>query len=163
MIYVDVLHVVERVAYLGEPLFGSLSAQIASAIMSIESVAGVEFGDGIKSSTRKGSEDCDSFAFGEEIRKLSNHSGGIEGGMSDGSEIVVRASLRPDPWAGQGHDTVNVHGTQVSLPAREAYDVVTAPRLCVVIESVTAIAIVDSLFENMSAKIENVRKFYEKA
>ena len=150
-------------AGVGEPLFGSLSAQIASAIMSIESVAGVEFGDGIKSSTRKGSEDCDSFAFGEEIKKLSNHSGGIEGGMSDGSEIVVRASLRPDPWAGQGHDTVNVHGTQVSLPAREAYDVVTAPRLCVVIESVTAIAIVDSLFENMSAKIENVKKFYEKA
>ena len=150
-------------AGVGDPLFGSLSAKIAGAVMSIESVAGVEFGDGIRSSARKGSEDCDSFAFSEEIRKLSNHSGGIEGGMSDGSEIVVRASLRPDPWAGQEHETVSVHGTPVSLSAREAYDVVMGPRLCVVIESVTAIAIVDSLFENMSSKIENIRKFYENA
>jgi len=149
-------------AGIGEPLFGSLSGDIARAIMSIDSVCGVEFGDGLASGSRKGSEDCDSFEFNEGIKKTTNHSGGLEGGISDGSELVIRASLRPDPWAGISRETINFKGEKEVLPAREAYDVVNAPRLCVVIEAVTAMAIVDRLFENMSARLDRIKDFYKK-
>lgn len=85
-------------AGLGDPVFGKLDALFAQALMSIGAVKAVEIGDGVGVSRLKGSEDNDGFTLKNgEIAKTSNHAGGIMGGISDGSEILLRAHVKPTP------------------------------------------------------------------
>ena len=85
-------------AGLGNPVFEKLDAVLAQAVMSIGAVKAVEIGDGFQVSRMKGSEDNDGFhTENGQITKTSNHAGGIMGGISDGSEIVLRAAVKPTP------------------------------------------------------------------
>ena len=86
-------------AGLGEPLFGKLHAQMAAAMMSIPSVHGFEYGDGFDMATRRGSEVMDEFKRREDgtIGTVTNHSGGIQGGISNGEDIVMRIAFNPCP------------------------------------------------------------------
>lgn len=150
-------------AGLGNPVFEKLDAVLAEAVMSIGAVKAVEIGDGIQVSTMKGSEDNDGFHMENgQIAKNSNHAGGIMGGMSDGSEIILRAAVKPTPSISQPQSTVTDSGEETSLEIHGRHDPVIVPRAVVVVESMCALAIVDALFSNMTSQMDRIQEFYQK-
>lgn len=150
-------------AGLGNPVFEKLDAVLAEAVMSIGAVKAVEIGDGIQVSAMKGSEDNDGFHMENgQITKNSNHAGGIMGGMSDGSEIILRAAIKPTPSISQPQNTVTDSGEETSLEIHGRHDPVIVPRAVVVVESMCALAIVDALFSNMTSQMDRIQEFYQK-
>ena len=150
-------------AGLGNPVFEKLDAVLTQAVMSIGAVKAVEIGDGFQVSRMKGSEDNDGFhTENGQITKTSNHAGGIMGGMSDGSEIVLRAAVKPTPSISQPQNTVTKDGNELSLEIHGRHDPVIVPRAVVVVESMCALAITDALFSNMTSRMDSIQKFYQK-
>ena len=150
-------------AGLGEPVFDKLSALLAHALMSIGAVKAVEIGDGIAATSSNGSTDNDGFTVKDgEIIKTSNHAGGIMGGISDGSEIILRAHIKPTPSISQPQQTVTKDKEPLSLEIHGRHDPVIVPRAVVVVESMAAITLADALFVNMSSQMDKVRDFYRK-
>ena len=96
------------------------------------------------------------------LKKNSNHSGGILGGMSDGSEILIRASFKPTPSISKVQNTVKESGEPISIKIKGRHDPTVVERATVVVEAMTAIVVLDCLLENMSARLENVKKIYRK-
>lgn len=96
------------------------------------------------------------------LKKKSNHSGGILGGMSDGSEILIRASFKPTPSISKVQNTVKESGEPISVKIKGRHDPTVVERATVVVEAMTAIVVLDCLLENMSARLENVKKIYRK-
>ncbi len=149
-------------AGVGEPVFDKLDANLGKAILSIGSVKAFEIGDGIAVATMKGSENNDSFVMKDgQVRKATNHSGGILGGMSDGSDIILRAYIKPTPSIFKAQNTVNKSGEDITVQIKGRHDPVIVPRAVVVVEAMTALTIVDLLMENATAKLENLKKIYE--
>ena len=100
-------------AGLGEPVFDKLDALLAQAIMSIGAVKGVEIGDGFQSASSTGSTNNDPFCMQQgQVMKTSNHSGGTLGGMSDGSQLILRAAIKPTPSISQMQHTVTNSGEE---------------------------------------------------
>ncbi len=151
-------------AGIGDPVFEKISASLAKAVMSIGAVKGFEIGDGFRVAEATGTSDNDAFAVGDDgkILKLSNHAGGISGGISDGSRILLRAAIKPTPSIAADQQTVNRCGEEITVSIKGRHDPVIAPRAVVVVESMAAIAIVDALFANMSAKMDSIEAFYGK-
>lgn len=150
-------------AGLGDPVFGKLDAVLAQAVMSIGAVKAVEIGDGINVTAMNGSTENDGFCNKNgQITKTSNHAGGIMGGISDGSEIILRASIKPTPSISQPQQTVSRDGEELSLEIHGRHDPIIVPRAVVVVESMCALTLVDSLFSNMSARMDRVKDFYLK-
>ena len=150
-------------AGLGNPVFEKLDAVLAEAVMSIGAVKAVEIGDGIQVSAMKGSEDNDGFHMENgQITKNSNHAGGIMGGMSDGSEIILRAAIKPTPSISQPQNTITDSGEENSLEIHGRHAPVIVPRAVVVVESMCALAIVDALFSNMTSQMDRIKEFYQK-
>ena len=148
-------------AGLGEPVFDKLDALLAQAIMSIGAVKGVEIGDGFSVVSSKGSKNNDSFfAENGQISKLTNHSGGILGGLSDGSPILLRAAIKPTPSISQPQKTVNTNGENIEIEISGRHDPVIVPRAVVVVESMAAVTLVDLLMQNMSSRIEYMKQVY---
>ncbi|MDD3251609.1 MAG: chorismate synthase [Lachnospiraceae bacterium] len=139
----------------GEPVFDKLDACLAKAVMSIGAVKGFEIGDGFAAAQSRGSQNNDAFIVGEDgkIRKETNHSGGILGGMSDGSEIVLRAAFKPTPSIAQPQHTVNNAGENVEIQIRGRHDPVVVPRAVVVVEAMTALTVLDLLLMSRSARL----------
>ena len=151
-------------AGIGEPVFDKLDAGLAKGIMSIGAVKGVEIGDGFRAAGAAGSVNNDSFFMEEGIvRKRTNHSGGILGGLSDGSKIVLRAAVKPTPSISQEQDTVNVHGEDTRIAVTGRHDPVIVPRAVVVVESMAALTVADLLLANMGAKMEYLEKVYDRS
>lgn len=149
-------------AGIGEPVFEKLSANLAKAVMSVGAVKGFEIGDGIGVSTATGSENNDAFYMENgAVKKKTNHSGGILGGISDGSEILLRAHIKPTPSIFSEQETVNQSGEDITVRIKGRHDPVIVPRAVVVVESMAAITVLDMLLENMSAKLENIKKVYD--
>lgn len=96
------------------------------------------------------------------LKKKTNHSGGILGGMSDGSEILIRASFKPTPSISKVQNTVKESGEPISIKIKGRHDPTVVERATVVVEAMTAIVVLDCLLENMSARLENVKKIYRK-
>ena len=150
-------------AGIGDPVFEKLDANLSKAIMSIGAVKAVEIGDGVLVSKSKGSENNDAFYMdGSSVHKKANHAGGILGGISDGSPILVRAHVKPTPSIFQKQDTVNQKGENISVQIKGRHDPVIVPRAVVVMESMAAITIIDALMVNMSAQTKNLITFYKK-
>lgn len=150
-------------AGLGSPVFEKLDAVLAQAVMSVGAVKGVEIGEGFHVAQMKGSQDNDGFAASEKgIVKTSNHAGGIMGGISDGSEIFLRAAIKPTPSVSQPQETVTDKGQNISLEIHGRHDPVIVPRAVVVIESMCALAISDALLCNMGARLDKVQEFYKR-
>ena len=120
-------------AGLGEPVFGKLDASLAQAIMSIGAVKAVEIGDGVQVTTICGSEDNDGFTADESGRiiKTANHAGGIMGGISDGSNIILRAHLKPTPPISRTQQTVTKDGVPTDIEIAGRHDPVVVPRAVV--------------------------------
>lgn len=148
-------------AGIGEPVFDKLDANLAKAIMSIGAVKAFEIGDGTKAALEYGSSNNDSFRqTGETVSKTTNHAGGILGGISDGSEIILRAYFKPTPSIFQKQETVNKDGENISIQIKGRHDPVIVPRAVVVVEAMTAITILDMLLQNMTSRIDKIKMFY---
>lgn len=139
----------------GEPVFDKLDACLAKAIMSLGAVKGFEIGDGFAAARALGSQNNDAFIMGEDgkIKKETNHSGGILGGMSDGSEIVLRAAFKPTPSIAQTQHTVNNTGGNVEIQIKGRHDPVVVPRAVVVVEAMTALTVLDLLMMSRHARV----------
>lgn len=149
-------------AGIGEPVFDKLDAALGKAILSIGAVKAFEIGDGICAAKAKGSENNDAFvAANGVISKKTNHAGGILGGMSDGSEILLRAYVKPTPSIFRKQETVNKNGENITVEIKGRHDPVIVPRAVVVVEAMAALAILDLLFENMHAKMDKILDFYQ--
>lgn len=129
-------------AGLGDPVFGKLDASLASAMMSIGAVKGVEIGDGFLSSAAYGSGNNDCM---DESGFLSNHCGGILGGISNGNEIIVRIAVKPTPSIEKEQKTIDSEGRERTISVKGRHDPCIVPRIVVVAESMAAIVITDAL------------------
>lgn len=149
---------------IGEPVFDKLDADLAKAIMSIGAVKGFEIGSGFQSSLMKGSTHNDSFVVTEngQVSKKTNHAGGIIGGISDGSEIILRAAFKPTASISSPQDTINRSKENITVQVKGRHDPIIVPRAVVVVESMAAITIVDALFSNMTSRMDKIVKFYER-
>ncbi len=149
-------------AGIGEPVFDKLDALLSQAVMSIGAVKAIEIGDGVAVSSRKGSENNDAFeATGYHISKKTNHAGGILGGISDGSEIVLRAHIKPTPSIGRTQETVKTDGSNIEINIKGRHDPVVVPRAVVVVECMCAITLLDLMISNMSSKADRIIDFYK--
>lgn len=151
-------------AGLGDTVFEKLDANLAKAVMSIGAVKCVEIGDGKRAAKLTGSEDNDGFILNEDdtIGKTSNHAGGILGGMSDGSEIRLRATFKATPSILKSQHTVNKKRENIEISIKGRHDPVIVPRAVVVVESMAAITILDALLLNMTATMDGIKSFYDK-
>lgn len=148
---------------IGDPVFEKLDANLAKAIMSIGAVKAVEIGDGILVSKSTGVENNDAFInVNGTITKKTNHAGGILGGISDGSPIILRAHIKPTPSIFSPQETVNKNGEPFRLSIKGRHDPVIVPRAVVVVEAMTALTILDACMANMSARLDYLTAFYQK-
>ncbi|MBO5055254.1 MAG: chorismate synthase [Lachnospiraceae bacterium] len=150
-------------AGIGEPVFEKLDANLSKAVMSIGAVKAVEIGDGFAVSVAKGSENNDAFVLHDgQIVKKTNHAGGILGGMSDGSDIILRAHFKPTPSIFQKQETVNKTGENIEIEIKGRHDPIIVPRAVVVVESMAALTVLDACIMNMSARLDYLTDFYKK-
>lgn len=151
-------------AGIGSPVFDKLDACLAKAICSIGAVKGVEFGAGFEAATMSGSENNDSYRINSrgDMFKTTNHAGGILGGISDGSEIILRAAIKPTPSIAKPQQTVNQQGQEIDISIRGRHDPIIVPRAVVVVESMVAITLLDALLLNMGSRLDRIQSFYKK-
>lgn len=147
---------------LGDPVFEKLDANLGKAILSIGAVKAFEIGDGMAVASATGRSNNDPFLPGENgtIRKASNHAGGVLGGISDGSPLILRAAIKPTPSIASFQDTVNKQGKPISVSIKGRHDPIIVPRAVVVVESMTALVLADALLLNMTATMDSVKKIY---
>lgn len=149
---------------LGDPVFDKLDARLSYAVMSIGAVKGIEFGEGFNAANLKGSENNDEFYVNrdnisndfdliKDVSKKTNHSGGVLGGMSDGSQIVFRACIKPTPSIALPQRTINKNGEDITVSIKGRHDPVIVPRAVVVVEAMAALTILDAMLENMGSTI----------
>jgi chorismate synthase len=139
-------------AGIGEPVFDKLDARLAYAIMSIGAVKGIEIGDGFDVVKATGSKNNDEFYMEDgNVKKKTNHSGGILGGMSDGSDIILKAAFKPTPSIFRKQKTVTTDGRDTEIEIKGRHDPIIAPRAVVVVEAMTALTIADLLLVNKSS------------
>jgi len=129
---------------LGDPVFGKLDALIADAMMGIGAVKGVEIGDGFASARKFGSENNDQMTADG---FLSNHAGGILGGISSGQDIVVRIAVKPTPSIAKVQQTRNIHGNVVDISVGGRHDPCIVPRILPVAEAMLALVLMDCVLE----------------
>ena len=148
---------------IGNPTFEKLDANLAKAIMSIGAVKGFEIGDGFEAAKVTGKYNNDEFVMKDgRVGKLTNHSGGVLGGISDGDEIVFRAAVKPTPSISALQETVNKQGEDIEVSIKGRHDPMIVPRAVVVVEAMTALTLVDLIFDNMTARMDRVKEFYRK-
>jgi chorismate synthase len=133
-------------AGLGEPMFNKFSAELAHAMFSLPAVKGFEIGDGFAMAGMKGSETNDTFINKDgKIATLTNHSGGIQGGITNGNEIVFRVAFKPIPSIAQPQQTVNRVGEPCEIAIEGRHDVCALPRAVVLVEALAATVTVDGM------------------
>ena len=169
--------VIECIVYglpagVGDPVFEKLDACLAKAVMSIGAVKAVEIGDGVSVSTAVGSKNNDAFFCDKDVRcmapsqtglpvqKKTNHAGGILGGISDGSRLVLRAHVKPTPSIFAPQVTVNKEGENIQIEIKGRHDPVIVPRAVVVVEAMTALTLLDACMMNMTARLDYLKDFY---
>ena len=128
----------------GEPVFGKLAAALASAMLSIPAAKGFESGEGFRSVELKGSEHNDPFLLRDgRVRTASNRSGGIQGGISNGENVLLRVAFRPAPTIRKPQPTVTRAMKETLLEARGRHDPCVLPRAVPVVEAMTALVLAD--------------------
>lgn len=133
-------------AGVGDPYFRKLQAVLAQAMFSINAVKGFEYGEGFNAASMRGSECNDSFVNENgKIRTKTNHSGGIQGGISNGEKIYFNLAFKPIPTIMQPQQTVDIDGSEIVYEIEGRHDVCVVPRVLPIVEAMTAMAIVDLL------------------
>lgn len=131
---------------LGEPVFGKLHARLGAAMLSINAVKGFEYGAGFAGVTQRGSEQNDVFVRRSDgsIGTLTNRSGGIQGGISNGEDIYFRVAFKPVATLLREQQTVDIAGNAVSVKARGRHDPCVLPRAVPIVEAMTSMVLLDS-------------------
>lgn len=129
---------------LGQPVFGKLQSALASGMLSINAAKAFEYGDGFKGLKQKGSEQNDVFFNNNgRIETRSNHSGGIQGGISNGQDIYFRVAFKPVATVLMEQHTVNIDGIDTTLKARGRHDPCVLPRAVPIVEAMAAMTLLD--------------------
>lgn len=144
-------------AGLGEPVFSRLESMLGAAIMSIPAVKGFDVGLGVESARVRGSQIRDEFYRGADgrIATRSNHSGGIQGGISNGMPIVMRAYFKPTPTIMRPFRTINSAGEEVEVSARGRHDPCVVPRAVPVVRAMAAMTVLDALLLDRTRRIKH--------
>ena len=139
---------------LGEPVFGKLHAQLGAAMLSINAVKGFEYGEGFAGVTARGSEQNDIFTTDNEgrVTTRTNHSGGIQGGLSNGQDIYFRVAFKPVATLLREQPTVDKDGNAIVLKARGRHDPCVLPRAVPIVEAMAAMVILDYYMLNNTSK-----------
>ena len=130
---------------LGEPVFNKLHAELGRAILSINACKGFEIGSGFDCVSMKGSEHNDVFEINNEqqIATHTNHSGGIQGGISNGMDIVFKAAFKPVSTIKQNQNTLNTSFENIEFKSEGRHDPCVVPRAVPIVEAMTAIVLLD--------------------
>lgn len=129
---------------LGEPVFDKLTADLAHALMSIPAARGFEVGEGFGSVGMRGSTHNDPFILREgQVRTRTNHSGGIQGGISNGENIILRVAFKPVATIMQEQQTVTTQGETVTFKAKGRHDPCVLPRAVATVEAMVALVLAD--------------------
>lgn len=140
---------------LGEPVFDKLHADLGKAMLSINAVKGFEYGSGFKGATLLGSQHNDTFiAKGNTIGVKTNHSGGIQGGISNGEDIYFNVAFKPVATLIQKQMTVNSKGEEVEMMGRGRHDPCVLPRAVPIVEAMAALVLVDHLLRANTVKMD---------
>jgi chorismate synthase len=133
----------------GEPVFGKLQQSFASAMLSIGAVKGFDYGMGFRGVCARGSSVADEFISSPEgkITTSTNHSGGIQGGISNGMDITFRVAVKPTPTIARPLHTVDAEGNPTVLESHGRHDPCILMRVPPVIEAMAAIALYDAMLQ----------------
>lgn len=130
---------------LGEPAFNKLSSEFAAAMFAINTVKGFEIGAGFSSAMKKGSENNDSFVCNDgKICTVTNNSGGIQGGISNGEDIYFKVAMKPISSIKKQQQTVDIDGNATKLKIDGRHDICAVPRAVPLVEALTAMVILDN-------------------
>ena len=143
---------------LGSPEFDKLHAVLGKAMLSINAVKGFEYGEGFAGVTQRGSEQNDLFCIDSEnnVRMQTNHSGGVQGGLSNGEDIVFRVAFKPVATLLREQPTIDKLGNATTLLARGRHDPCVLPRAVPVVEAMAAMVILDELLIDRCARKESI-------
>ncbi len=131
-------------AGIGSPYFRKLQSLLAQAMFSINAVKGFEYGDGFRAASMRGSECNDAFINDNgKIRCKTNHSGGIQGGITNGETVYFNVAFKPIPTLMRPQQTVDVDGNEIIYDVEGRHDVCVVPRVIPIVEAMTAMVIVD--------------------
>ncbi len=137
---------------LGEPVFDKLHADLGKAMLSINAVHGFEYGSGFSGSEMRGSEHNDIFVNPDEqadkLRTLTNFSGGIQGGISNGMDITFRTAFKPVATIMSDQQTINQQGEASEISGKGRHDPCVVPRAVVIVEAMTALVLADHLLRH---------------
>ncbi|MDG2991519.1 chorismate synthase [Candidatus Synechococcus calcipolaris G9] len=135
---------------LGEPVFDKLEADLAKAVMSLPASKGFEIGSGFAGTQLTGLEHNDEFYSDDrgQIRTVTNRSGGVQGGISNGENIVIRVAFKPTATIGSAQRTVNKEGEATILAAKGRHDPCVLPRAVPMVEAMVALVLCDHLLRN---------------
>ncbi len=135
---------------LGEPVFDKLEADLAKGIMSLPATKGFEIGSGFAGTTMTGSEHNDEYYIDEngKTSTVTNRSGGIQGGISNGENIVMRAAFKPTATIGKQQRTVTKTGEETTLAAKGRHDPCVLPRAVPMVEAMVALVLCDHLLRH---------------
>lgn len=132
---------------LGEPVFDKLHADLGKAMLSINAVHGFEYGSGFDGSSLKGSEHNDIFVNpdhqNQALKTLTNFSGGIQGGISNGMDITFRVAFKPVATIMHAQKTINENGEEVEITGKGRHDPCVVPRAVIIVEAMAALVIAD--------------------
>ena len=140
-------------AGLGDPEFGKLHAQLGAAMLGINAVKGFEYGEGFDCILSRGSEQNDIFVPGNPISTATNHSGGIQGGISNGQDIYFRLAFKPVATILKTQQTVDIEGNETTLKAHGRHDPCVLPRAVPIVESMAAMVILDCFLSEKTTKM----------
>lgn len=133
-------------AGIGDPVFGKLQAKLANAMMSINAAKGFEYGDGFAASRDYGSHQTDKFEIVKgKIETTSNHSGGIQGGISNGADINFRVAFKPVATMMRPIETISETGQPCVLEPSGRHDVCVVPRAVPIVQALAALVLCDSM------------------
>lgn len=141
-------------AGLGEPVFDKLHADLAKAMLSINATKGFEYGSGFSGTLLKGSEHNDAFTTDNgHIITRTNHSGGIQGGISNGMDIYFNVAFKPVATIMQDQDSVTESGEATTVKGKGRHDPCVVPRAVPIVEAMAALVIADHLLRNKTARL----------
>ncbi len=141
-------------AGLGEPVFDKLHADLGKAMLSINAVKGFETGSGFAAAAMRGSVHNDAFAISEgKTSTTTNHSGGIQGGISNGMDIVCRVAFKPVASIRKEQQTLTREGESTTIKIEGRHDPCVVPRAVPIVEAMAALVIADHLLRNRTSKI----------
>ncbi|MEH6512600.1 chorismate synthase [Maribacter arcticus] len=136
---------------LGEPVFDKLHAELGKAMLSINAVKGFEYGSGFEGVKMKGSDHNDQF--NSDGSTITNYSGGIQGGISNGMDIYFNVAFKPVATVIQGYETIDKEGNKVQAQGKGRHDPCVVPRAVPIVEAMTAMVLADYALLNRTIKL----------